>query len=119
MSSMFEKIIPVGAGLDGEAIRHKLNRDSGSLLHGVGTALIQAIRDERAEAHEVFVEEVHTDKAFPNQIQLDLVIGWSLYHGCRDMNQDDNEHVSEGATYTGNGELIFNLPAPRRAPSGC
>lgn len=119
MISTFEKKILVGSGLDAKALRLKLNNNRGSLLQGVGTALIKAKRDERAEAYEVVVEEVHVDEKFPNQVHLDLAISWSLYHGCKKMNQEDTEYLSEGATYTSHGELIFLLPEPRRAPSGC
>jgi hypothetical protein len=116
--STYETSVFVGPGLDAEALRRKLNSDSGSLLHGVGTSLIQVTRDERAVAYKVVVDEVHIDAKFSNQVQLDLVVSWSLYHGCKNMNQDD-EYMSEGATYSRTGALIFNLPAPRRAPSGC
>lgn len=101
----------------------KLNGDekcqSASLLHGVATALIHAVQDDRAEVHDVRVNEVQIDPQYPNQVQLELVVGWSLYHGCHDRNQADDEYFSEGATYTADGNLIFQLPASRRPPSDC
>lgn len=120
---MREISIFVGAGLSATALRSKLNADDGSqstsILHGVATALIHAGHDARAEVHEVQVEDVDLDPRFPNQVQLELVVGWSLYHGCRDMNQTDDEYFSESVTYTADGNLIFQLPSPCRPPSDC
>lgn len=120
---MREVSIFVGTGLNEEGMRSKLNDDaqgqSTSLLHGVATALIHAGQDDRAEVHDVQVYEVQIDPQNPNQVQLELKVGWSLYHGCRDRNQADDEYFSEGATYTADGNLIFRLPASRRPPSDC
>lgn len=119
MESVREVKVYVGAGHATEALRDKLNEDSGSRLLNVATRIMEAKLDGRAVADEVVVEDIHVDPAYPQLLSVEMTITWSLYHGCRDMNQADDENVCEDATYTKDGHLVFRVLEPRRPPSDC
>jgi hypothetical protein len=121
---MEEKKLFVGVGLDANGITRALGRTGkeslrGSSLMDVARALMAVEKDIRVEVHNVTVESVNVDSHFPSQVQIELLISWSLYHGCEDKNEADDEYVSEIATYTKDGHLIFQVPEPRRPRNDC
>lgn len=121
---MREIKIYVGPGLDAEGIKNALNRreqdsDASSLLFDVAHALLNDHSDDRAEIHEVTIDEVTVDPVHRHQVYIDFTTSWSMYFGCRDMNTADDENESEVATYTSDGYLIFIVPTPRRPANYC
>jgi hypothetical protein len=114
----------VGVGLGPEEIKEVLNGgdiegQESTLLFEVAHALLVEHKDDRAEVHEVIVEEVIADSSHPSQVQIEFTTSWTAFYGCRDMNMSDEEHESESATYTSDGHLIFMVPTPRRPANDC
>lgn len=124
MVGLREIRVYVGVGLDSEEIKDALNScsDSGeesSLMFEVAHALLSDHKDNRAEIYSVSVDEVTIDPAQPSQVHLEFTTSWCAYYGCKDMNMQDDEFMSEIATYTENGDLVFIVPAARRPASDC
>lgn len=117
---MIEITVHIGSGLDDQGIKDALASNAKrSPLYGIATAIMSANRDWRVQVHNVEVEDVYIDTNAPNQVQIEFTIGWSLYHGCKDKDETDDELVSEVATYTAEGDLIFIAPEPTRPDSNC
>jgi hypothetical protein len=124
MIGMREIVVQIAAGLDADGIKDALNEtdelgEANPQLFEVAHALLANHKDDRAEVFEVGVEDVTIDHEHPSQVHLELTISWSAHYGCKDMDRSDEECVSETATYTADGTLIFVVPAPRRPVSDC
>jgi hypothetical protein len=124
MNGMRELIVHVGAGLDAEGIKEVLNEpeeygEANNQLFSVAHALLSDHKDDRAEVNEVGVDSVTRDFQHPSQVVVQMTISWSAYYGCKDMDTSDDETVTESATYTAEGDLVFLVPVPRREASEC
>jgi len=124
MVGMREIKVHVGLGLDSEGIRDALNsgndyEQESCLMFEVAHALMDDHKDDRAEIDSVSIDEVTIDPAYPSQVHLEFTTSWSAYFGCRDMNTSDDELMSESATYTKDGDLVFVVPAARRPANDC
>lgn len=118
-----EVIIFVGAGLSPEEIEDALHdSDSGkgqTLLNGVAASFLACKFDERVEVGDVSIDAVSVNSSFPNQLHIQISVDWSIYIGCRDMDSAGTEVEDLSATYASDGNLIFLVPNPTRAPSDC
>lgn len=121
---MREVKVYLGVGLDEESIKDALNTtgDDGrenTLLFEVAHAVLTGHSDDRAEIHDVWVDEVSIDPSFPNVIHIEFTTSWSIYVGCRDKNSAGEENLDECATYMTDGNLVFMVPTPRRPANHC
>jgi hypothetical protein len=121
---MYEEKIYVGSGLDACAMMKALGNQRRkdvvvSPMKPVARAIMSANKDSRVEVHDVTVDDVQIDPNFRHLVHVEFTALWSLYHGCVDRNESDDEPMSERANYTDDGYLVFQLPTPRRPQNDC
>lgn len=117
---MREIRINVGATLLADGIKDALASNCHRrLLYEVAHALLTEHSDDSAEIHDVTIEDVTIDPAYPSQVVISFTTSWSIYVGCRDANSAGDEAECETATYTDDGFLIFLVPVPRREANHC
>lgn len=122
--STYPKSIHIGSGLDEAGIFDFLQgrgrkEDVTSPLFPVAREFMHSIKDSRANVLSVKVNNVNVDPAFPRAVHVYFTVEWDLYHGCSTRNEYDHDDLDEMAIYADDGTLTFQIPDPRRPPSGC
>lgn len=120
----YPKNIHIGSGLDEDGIFDFLQGsgrkdDVTSPLLPVAQEFMHSIKDVRANVLSVKVNSVNVDPTFPRAVHVHFTVEWDLYHGCADRNEYDHDDLDEIAIYTDDGNLIFQIPEPRRPSNPC